>query len=173
MRTVGTSFADYPDGFPLGQWISVQRATCTDPERRKKLENISGWLWNVADEAWDRGFELTKKYGCVTRNFITPCGHKLGRWQDNQRQKRPSLERQKKLESLPNWRWQRHELVWQEYFELTQKYGMVSRSFVAPNGMRLGEWQKNQRKKCKDLERRKLLENIPGWYWYDCNKNKK
>ena len=54
MNKVGTSLEDYPEGFPLGQWIKNQRVGCTDPERRKKLEKLPGWVWNVDDEKWNR-----------------------------------------------------------------------------------------------------------------------
>jgi hypothetical protein len=51
-------------------------------------------------------FELSKKYGVVGQNFVTPCGERLGWWQTNQR-RRPvkNEEKRKLLESLPGWGW--------------------------------------------------------------------
>jgi hypothetical protein len=42
---------------------------------------------------------------------------------------------------------------------------MVGRQFKTENGFMLGRWIDNQRQKCKDVERRKRLESVPGWEW--------
>ena len=37
------------DGYPLGQWVAVQRRTknLTAPDRRQRLEALLGWVWKV------------------------------------------------------------------------------------------------------------------------------
>ena len=39
-----------PDGFPLGQWVSVQRRNThtLTPERKRLLESLSGWKWSAS-----------------------------------------------------------------------------------------------------------------------------
>lgn len=163
IKKIGLSLNDYPDGFPLGQWIRHQRLHCTDPERRKKLEALPGWSWDIDSEKWNRGFELTKKYG-VVRQQDEVEGYKLGIWQTNQRSKCKDPERRKKLESLPDWAWSPFDVKWNLNFRLTQKYGLVPAKTVK-EGISLGKWQEHQKYTCKDPERRKKLESIPGWAW--------
>lgn len=98
-------------------------------------------------------------------------GFKLGIWQNEQRARsggrgRPLTSEEKEmLESIPNWKWRvslEHNL--QMGIKLSKKYGMVPRQFVTECGFPLGTWQHNKRK-CKDRHQRKLLEEIPGWFW--------
>jgi len=35
------------DGYNLGNWVRLQRRTCNDPHRRKKLESIPDWTWKA------------------------------------------------------------------------------------------------------------------------------
>ena len=97
-----------PDGYPLGRWIAAQRENCSDPKRRKRLESIPGWAWNVNEELWNRGLTQFKKHGKKdTRlDFITKDGYKLGEWIGRQRAKCKNVKRRKILSSLPNWTWE-------------------------------------------------------------------
>jgi hypothetical protein len=174
-RSIGTTWEDFPNGFQLGRWLVNQRMKCTDPERRKKLEELPGWSWNAtyADETFQRGYELSKKYGRVPQKFVTPCGHKLGVWQNNQAKNKvkgcTDPERRKLLEDIPGWVWNITEAKWNRGYELTKQYGVVRYDFVTPCGYKLGWWQNKERYRCKDKKRRKLLDSIPDWYWGPSN----
>ena len=43
------------DGYRLGRWIGFQRRNSDnmDPERRQRLEGLSGWSWNTITDQWD------------------------------------------------------------------------------------------------------------------------
>jgi predicted helicase len=59
----------------LGIWITDQRLkykTGRLPQYRIDLLNSINMEWNPIDAAWQLGFELTKKYGVVPRNFVVP-----------------------------------------------------------------------------------------------------
>lgn len=80
--------------------------------------------------------------------------------------------RLKLLESISGWTWDTREDSWSLQYELTKKYGIVKVKFVTPDGIRLGCWQRHMRESEKNgnasimtPERKKLLENIPGWIW--------
>ena len=150
----------------LYSWMLRERQRCVDPRRRALLEAIPGWTWNTHDSAWEEGFSHLQKRGVISVKHIPRKGeYGLGRWIDRQRQtcKNPILR--KRLESIPGWSWNPDDDSWEKAFALIQKYGMVGRHFKTESGFTLGRWIDNQRQKCKDVERRKRLESIPGWEW--------
>jgi phage-related protein len=46
------------DGYPLGQWVSVQRTVrdTMPPERKARLDAI-GFIWDVIGDQWENGFQ--------------------------------------------------------------------------------------------------------------------
>jgi hypothetical protein len=157
---------EIPGGFNLGGWMYAQRLNCKDPERRKKLETIPGWSWNMNEIKWEEGFLQLKKYGIVPSHFKTPEGYRLGGWINDQRSKCKDPERRKRLESIKDWTWNAKKTAWEEGFLQLKKYGIVPAHFKTPEGYRLGMWIYDQRTKCcKDPERRKRLESIKDWTW--------
>jgi len=101
--TVSAKFVT-PDGFTLGTWQCNHRQTVKDEDKRKLLESIPGWYWDSAATAILRGVEYTKKYGVVSRRFVTEDGYKLGVWQSNTRRKCKYPELLKDLKSIPGWK---------------------------------------------------------------------
>ena len=160
-----------PDGYALGRWQHLQRtpSQCVDPERRKRLEKIPGWAWKRNEAAWNAAHALGMKYGGFhsDQHWQTPEGFYLGAWLANQRKKyqnpKSDPKRRKLLEMLPDWSWNPREERWQENYKISMKYGRVIEEFQTPDGVKLGFWQKNVRKKCKDSKKLKLLRLIPGW----------
>jgi len=107
-----------PEGFHLGSWQGHQRKYFINgklkQDRIKKLKEI-GFVWEVFEDAFNKGFEETlrykKQYGDANapRNYKTP-GCNLGSWQSEQRKnfRNGKLEpdRIKKLEEI-GFRWRR------------------------------------------------------------------
>lgn len=150
----------------LARWLRHQRTRCNDPRQRALLEKIPGWVWNEQTAKWEKGFEQFTKHGVVPYSFETKDGYPLGVWLDVQRRECKDPERIKRLNNItPNWLQGSRHKQWEEGFRQLQKYGVVSLKFITKDGFKLGFWIGNQRRDCKDPERRKRLESIPGWMW--------
>jgi len=105
------------DGFPLGQWVGVQRRNkdSLSTERRNLLESsCKDWSWDPFTDKWNKGFEQLKQYvkqngsARVPNLFKTKEGFNLGSWVSTQRKNKDSLsaERRKLLESsCKDWSW--------------------------------------------------------------------
>src|SRR5262249_19890433 len=62
-RMAATDRSD--DGYGLGQWVRVQRRNkdAMEPDRRKRLEALPGWSWDVfSDSKWEDGFSHLKRF---------------------------------------------------------------------------------------------------------------
>jgi len=188
VMTYGTSFvpksyiSPTPDRYKLGQWVLNQRA------RRKglsegqisRLQALPGWTWNARDEKWDNGFshlvDYVRLYGdaLVPTTFKMTDGYRLGQWVTVQRHNGDLIpERRAQLEALSGWSWNPFADKWEEGFrhleEYVQSFGnvLVPKSYVSPDGYRLGGWVNEQRATRKRLlsERKARLEALPGWVW--------
>lgn len=183
------------DGYKLGRWVSNARRSKVEnkisPARIRKLEAVPGWSWGMGgiDERWEKGFGLLEKYVAAFGNarvparYVTPCGHKLGRWVESQRRlwMRHSLDqdRELRLRSLPGLTWESHKLGprtklhWEEAFnkliEYQEREGnvLVPQHYQTSDGFRLGFWVHDQRKAVESMpaERRCRLEELPTWKW--------
>lgn len=55
-----------PDGFLLGRWVSHQRIAFGNSklslDRRRRLESLPGWVWDVLSDNWDRRYEEVATY---------------------------------------------------------------------------------------------------------------
>jgi superfamily II DNA or RNA helicase len=102
-----------PDGYKLGSWQSNQRNYYKngklDNERLRRLEKM-GFKWVPLEDAFEKGFQETLRYKEQTgnanarRNYKTPDGYYLGRWQSHQRENYKNgklvTDRIKKLEEI-------------------------------------------------------------------------
>ena len=110
------------DGFKLGGWVQVQRATRTTmpADRKSRLEALPGWTWDAKESRWEEGFARLEAYVAenghclVPAKHVTSDGYRLGSWVNVQRthhgRPRPdrvtmSSERKSRLEALPRWTW--------------------------------------------------------------------
>ena len=141
--------------------------------------------WN---QVWNEGLECLRKYveseghASVPGKYITEDGYNLRSWVSAQRQfyrqGKLSAERQKTLEQLPGWVWgEKHKIgiTWSDSLKYLQEYvkreghTSVPSNFVTEDGYNLGAWVRDQRyyyKKVKrklSAERRKALDQLPGW----------
>ena len=101
------------DGYPLGKWVSAQRAhhDSEDP-RAGRLEKLPAWYWSGADARWqwDDYYLLLRSYSAehghtnVPSDYVTGDGFALGTWTKKQRARPPvPAERRAKLAALPGW----------------------------------------------------------------------
>jgi hypothetical protein len=100
------------DDYPLGVWVSRQRANkdTMEPDRRQRLEALPGWSWDVHSDAWEEGFSHLKQFSdreghCRVPRDKTNDG--LRRWVGTQRQAKDTMDpdRRQRLEALPGWVW--------------------------------------------------------------------
>jgi hypothetical protein len=175
------------DGFNLATWVSGQRQAfktgTLDPARAARLEALSGWVWRIADAAWDDAYERLERYvereghAQVPRAF-NDDRFQLGAWVGYQRQlyRRGglTLSRRRRLESLPGWLWDPLTAKWEASFSRLRSYvARVGDARVphryAEDGEKLGQWVMLQRlafnRGALDPTRARRLEALPGWVW--------
>ena len=168
------------DGYPLGQWVNTQRTTkeSINLGRRRRLEALPGWSWDVRSEQWEKCFYYLEKYSekeghCqVVQGYKTDDGFGLGKWITKQRGKKETIEpdRRQRLEALPGWKWDPHSDQWEKgFFHLKQfsdreKHCRVPYGYATDYGYQLGQWIASQRnaKARMDAVRRQRLEALAG-----------
>ena len=174
------------NGVRLGPWVNSQRTSCGREElplqRVKRLESISGWVWDARD-TWDENFNALVRFVAREGHARVPTihiedGFRLGQWVVNQRalHARGMLgqERVKRLGAVSGWAWHTRDARWDENFDALARFvkreghARVPVSYVE-DGMRLGQWVINQRARHArgqlPHEREKRLEAVPGWTW--------
>jgi predicted helicase len=88
------------DGYRLGGWVREQRANkdTMELDRRQRLEALPDWSWNPWLDKWEEGFSHLKQFSereghCrVTVTYKTNDGYRLGRWVDNQRTAKDTMD---------------------------------------------------------------------------------
>lgn len=150
-------------------------------ERKLRLEELPGWVWDVHAEQWDDGINyltvFAKQHGhCrVPQSFITENGFRLGQWVSERRKKRGQIspDRKAQLEEMPEWAWDKVSEDWENNFrQLNEFVGReghcrVPANYRTSDGRRLGRWVLTQRAR-KDVlstERKERLEAVAGWVW--------
>ena len=169
--------------YKLGSWVAVQRKLKDSmPEsRRRRLNDLDGWIWDPHAVNWERGFLELVKYSETNGhsqppvNFITKEGFPLGGWTYTQRRGRGDSDTSRiaRLESLKGWSWSPKDRAWENaYNELciyVQEHGdcLVPKKYEASSGFKLGQWLINQRRLKESMqdERARLLTALNGWSW--------
>jgi Helicase associated domain len=175
------------DGYKLGVWVDTQRQNRAkgkvDADRQRRLQDLPGWTWNTAVDAWENAFGQLLNYverhghARVPRSY-TVDGYRLGHWVNNQRHKRTigtlDADRQRRLEDVPGWTWDPFADQWEEGFSRLLDYVKRNGNARVPTsytieGYKLGVWVQTQRRKHSkgtlDADRIRRLEELPGWIW--------
>jgi superfamily II DNA or RNA helicase len=106
------------DGYPIGQWVKVQRRFHSKGElsadRQRRLQALPGWSWNIRSARWEEGFGVLLHYVDIYGDALVPTSHAmddfdLGAWVSTQRSFYRkgvlSSDRARRLEQLPGWAW--------------------------------------------------------------------
>jgi superfamily II DNA or RNA helicase len=161
------------DGFPLGQWVSNQRARAESLPtiRRQQLDHL-GFVWDQRDADWEEGcVHLTayrKRMGhCQVPRRHVEDGFPLRQWVTIQRHNQNlSEERRRQLDKL-GFIWDPHQARWEEGYLHLKAFKQREGNCQVPakytqNGYRLGQWVTVQRfnKDALSAERRQRLDKL-------------
>ncbi|CAM8278074.1 Helicase associated domain protein [Candidatus Methylopumilus planktonicus] len=163
--------------FSLGGWVTdVRRGKAKINTQQKKQLDDLGFIWDLEEDSWDKGYKLLLSYKDqnrstnVPKKFLSEDGFELGKWLRNQWcNKNLSPERKKQLADLGfAMESQRSWSLWLDDLELYKKeFGdcNVPGRFITKQRLALGRWVIHQRQN-KNLspERKKLLDDL-GFVW--------
>ncbi|SHG86061.1 DEAD/DEAH box helicase [Streptoalloteichus hindustanus] len=174
------------DGVPLGAWVHQQRvaaaAGALGAERTARLAALPGWSWSVWDDNWERSFEALRRWAerhghANPRPQDTHGRIAIGQWVKTQREQHRKgqldADRVNRLAALPGWTWSIREDVFHKHlaalraFAAEHGHSRPPRTYVNPDGLRLGMWVVNRRRReqtCSPWQRQQL-ESLPGWTW--------
>lgn len=182
-------------GDAVAEWVrrmrKVARAGRLESARAARLEALPGWSTaprRGEKRGWDPNFDELLAYvaehghASPPQSYRTPAGTALGVWVSNQRKEyrngsmaRNEPHRIARLESLPGWRWNTFDALWENGFSEPQRYATEHgtatpvKGFVAASGHKLGQWAQDQRRNYRRGQlaehRAQRLETLPGWRW--------
>jgi len=165
------------NGYRLGSWVNTQRSNqnLLFPERKERLEALTGWVWDPHDSKWEAKFAelLAYKaaYGHV--NVLTDPSNKLWVWVRKQRQSGVqgllSEDRLKRLVDI-GFDWDPRASNWDEMFNellaYKAQYGDVNvpDEWPTPLGAWVGKQRNTKRTNILSPERLQKLNGI-GFVW--------
>ena len=170
-------------GYPLGRWVIRQRnqKEQLSPDQVSTLDEFSGWIWSVSEDAWEEAFAILKKFLEREGHLRVAAKHvedgfDLGKWVNRQRSRTElrSSEQISRLESLPGWTWNANDAAWEDGITALKKYiereghARVPESHMEED-YRLGHWVNAQRTGMNKgrLSRKRIsrLDNLTKWSW--------
>ena len=178
-------FQDYKtaDGYALGGWVVKQRSRKDQlsSERKAKLESLEGWVWDITQTDWDKGFQYLKAFtiqeghASPIRKYKSADGFNLGFWVERQRIAKDTISHEYKvmLESLIGWDWDPLKTLWElgftnlKVFAELEGHARPAALYKTSDGFKLGSWVNTQRtnKEKLSIERKDRLEALDGWVW--------
>jgi hypothetical protein len=174
------------DGFPLGQWVAVQRQFrkkgWLPTDRAQRLDSLPHWTWKPHEARWDEAFSRLKQFvereghARVPKDYRDDDDFALGSWVDRLRmvgRSKLSESRVQRLEALPEWEWKPYAGRWEGSFERLERFvareghARVPTDYRDDDGYSLGQWAQRQRAKATRPtgERARRLDALPGWTW--------
>ena len=84
------------------------------PNRRRRLQDLPGWTWDLLADKWEEGFQRLLEYVERHGDARVPVayrldGYPLGQWVHVQRRNHSNgtlaAHRQNRLQDLPGWTW--------------------------------------------------------------------
>lgn len=150
-----------------------------NPDRRSKLEEVAGWVWDVNEDGWEQGYSLLKAFAEREGHARVPQRHKegdfrLGSWVGSQRSRRAAMDadRRRRLEGVSGWSWDPFSEDWERAFAHLRAFATREGHARVPMkhveaGFSLGQWVGVQRARRKTMtpSRRQRLEAVGGWAW--------
>jgi hypothetical protein len=173
------------EGFRLGQWVGVQRGRrdAMSEERRRRLEALPGWTWNLRESKWDRAYQALASFAEREGHARPTIRHqesrvRLGQWVNVQRtlfgKGTLRADRIAALESVPGWVWDANDADWEAGFDALAAFVEREGHADVPgsrieDGYPLGTWVASNRTDGKAgrlaPSRAARLEALPGWVW--------
>jgi hypothetical protein len=166
------------NGFPLGQWVTVQRTSMeTMPALRRQRLDAIGFVWDALDAAWEKGLRHLITYKEREGHCRVPQEHKengypLGPWVIRQRHRKENLSevRRRRLDAI-GFVWDSLETAWEKglrhliTYKEREGHCRVPQSYKE-NGFRLGQWVAVQRRSMETMPalHRQRLDAI-GFVW--------
>ncbi len=161
-------------GLKLGLWVNNLRhgKSQIQPDRLKLLNSLN-FPWDPYSTRWESNFQALLKFRKREGHVLVPKGHiesgiKLSSWVVSQRAQRNEMqsERKARLDKI-GFSWDPHGEHWESNFTALIKFHKREGHTRVPsshieNGLRLGTWASNIRRKFKDLntEQIKRLNSI-------------
>jgi len=165
----------------------MHRAGKLEADRKRRLEELPGWVWDRFDDQWEDGLRRLKQFvgregHALVRKRHVEDGVNLGAWVVNQRKAHRSRalgrDRERRLEELPGWTWDPVTSSWEKhyarlkYFVDREGHALVP-TLYKEDGLNLGGWVGRQRKAHKSgtlgQDQERGLEELPGWTWDPLN----
>ena len=118
-NTLVTSNHRCENGFTLGNWVgkirSQYKQKALTNQQITDLENLSGWVWDIADNQFQEWIDLLSEYSVehgnldIVARYKSPAGDNLGLWVHRIRTKyvdgKLPQNQVEALEALPGWKW--------------------------------------------------------------------
>ena len=177
----------HENGFPLGAWVSSQRAQYAQQILRSsrvlRLERVEGWAWDAFAERWEEGYRALLEYVATEGHALVPQQHRvdnlqLGSWVGVQRRahKKGQLDAEyvERLESVTGWSWEPHVDKWEAGYHALAEFAQREGHALVPlahveEEHRLGSWVGVQRKAHANgtlsSARVSRLQDVRGWCW--------
>jgi hypothetical protein len=85
-----------------------------DLDRKRRLEDVQGWIWDPRAEVWEKGFRKLLEYVDAHGDALVPAsykadGYRLGAWVNTQRTRYSNrtldTSRERRLEEVSGWTW--------------------------------------------------------------------
>jgi superfamily II DNA or RNA helicase len=175
------------DGVDIGNWIIIQRSMNAknelDEQRKRQLEELPKWSWNLLSDSWEEKFAATMEYSVKYRIQSLPRstnfnGVNIFNWiikqRTSYRQNKLTEEQISRCETIPGWSWAPDVDSWQKSYDVYKRYVQENGTTAVPDGLTVdgvnltifvGNQRNYYRRRKLATKYITLMEEIPGWFW--------